>query len=92
MRSRLSLVSLLLVSFVVSGCVLAADTTSRPILVLYAFAEEGEALAKFMSTDTTYVLHGHPVYRGTLYGKKIVVAESGGRDDQRRDGHPDAAG
>lgn len=48
-----------------------------PLLVLYAFSEEGALLREVMTLNTTYQVCGRTVSLGTLSGKKIVLAESG---------------
>ena len=54
-----------------------AESASRPLLVMYAFPEEGQTIARKMSTDTTLRILGREVQIGTLNGKKIVLVESG---------------
>ena len=54
-----------------------AEAQTRPLLVLYAFPEEGQTIAKQMTTDSTARILGRAVQMGTLNGKKIVLAESG---------------
>jgi adenosylhomocysteine nucleosidase len=51
--------------------------SSRPLLVLYAFPEEGQAIAAKMTTDSTVRILGRVVHLGSLNGKVIVLAESG---------------
>jgi adenosylhomocysteine nucleosidase len=48
-----------------------------PVLVLYAFSDEGELLAKQMTIEKTEKVLGRTVHIGKLSGKEIVLAESG---------------
>jgi adenosylhomocysteine nucleosidase len=48
-----------------------------PILVLYAFNEEGALLHEKMTVEKTDQTPAGPVYTGRLSGKEIVLAESG---------------
>jgi adenosylhomocysteine nucleosidase len=61
---------------IVAGRLLAADQTS-PILVLYAFSEEGKLLDREMHIDQQSIVLGRVVLGGVLSGKQVVVAESG---------------
>ena len=45
--------------------------------MLYAFPEEGQTIARQMTTDSTARILGRAVQMGTLNGKRIVLAESG---------------
>lgn len=54
-----------------------AEPAGRPLLVMYAFPEEGQTIAGKMSTDSTVRVLGRDVRIGTLNGKRIVLAESG---------------
>jgi adenosylhomocysteine nucleosidase len=71
---RLSLIgmAMLLVALAVQ-----TEAQIRPLLVLYAFPEEGQTISKQMTTDSTARILGRAVQIGTLNGKKIVLAESG---------------
>ncbi len=54
-----------------------ANAQTKPLLVLYAFPEEGQTIARQMSTDSTARILGRAVRIGALDGKQIVLAESG---------------
>jgi adenosylhomocysteine nucleosidase len=71
-RLRLIGLVLLLVAFATQ-----IEAQTRPLLVLYAFPEEGQTIAKQMTADSTARILGRAVQMGTLNGKKIVLAESG---------------
>ncbi len=67
-----------LISLFISGCGnFSAKPESRPILILYAFQEEGVLLSQLMTIDTTEVQLGRQVYLGSLAGKEIVLGEAG---------------
>ena len=55
----------------------AFGQNAQPLLVLYAFPEEGQAIAAKMTTDSAEHILGRTVQIGVLNGKKIVLAESG---------------
>jgi adenosylhomocysteine nucleosidase len=63
---------LLLVAFA-----LQAQAGTQPLLVLYAFPEEGKTMAAHMIVDSTARILGRAVQIGTMNGKQIVLAESG---------------
>lgn len=54
-----------------------AQAETRPLLVLYAFPEEGRTIAAQMTVDSTVRILGRTVKIGSLNGKRIVLAESG---------------
>jgi adenosylhomocysteine nucleosidase len=54
-----------------------SETLSRPLLVLYAFPDEGQTIASKMAVDSTVRVLGRTVHLGSLNGKKIILAESG---------------
>jgi adenosylhomocysteine nucleosidase len=74
LRPRLSLMGLLLL---LAALAMLAEAQTRPLLVLYAFPEEGQTIAKQMTTDSTARILGRAVQIGILNGKRIVLAESG---------------
>jgi adenosylhomocysteine nucleosidase len=55
----------------------ASGQDTKALLVLYAFSEEGQAIAAKMTTDSTEHILGRTVRIGVLNGKKVVLAESG---------------
>ncbi|MFZ1683859.1 MAG: 5'-methylthioadenosine/S-adenosylhomocysteine nucleosidase [Candidatus Zixiibacteriota bacterium] len=57
--------------------IFAATPPASRTLILYAFDAEGDAIAKFMITDSSYVFLGRHVYLGEWCGQKIILAESG---------------
>lgn len=67
----LSTLSLL---FLLAGRCLAQD---KPILLLYAFAEEGKTVATSMTVTDRDTVLGREVILGTVSGQTIVLAETG---------------
>ena len=68
---------LVLVTALLAQCQVLAGDSERPLLVLYAFPEEGQELANRMTVDKCDTLMGRPVRSGILAGNSVVVAESG---------------
>jgi adenosylhomocysteine nucleosidase len=66
-----------LVILILSFALGAIGQETRPLLVLYAFPEEGQAIAARMTTNSTEHILGRDVHIGVLDGKRIVLAESG---------------
>lgn len=64
-------------SFLPPTATATTESAGRPLLVLYAFPEEGQTIAKKMVTDSTAHILGRTVQIGTLNSKKIILAESG---------------
>lgn len=77
MRNRFAIPVVLALTLAFIYAASASDTSSRPILVLYAFDAEGETMAKLMTITTHDTLLGRPVLEETLAGRGIVLAESG---------------
>jgi len=67
--------------FFLTPVVSRADTgnppSDTPVLVLYAFSEEGAQLREEMCIEETDTVLGRAIYRGDLSGEPIVLAESG---------------
>lgn len=49
----------------------------KPVLLLYAFAEEGKTVAASMAVDDRDTILGREVLIGTLSGRSIILAETG---------------
>ena len=54
-----------------------AETPNQPILILYAFAQEGQELAGQMIVEKCDTLLGRAVRSGMLGGKPVMIVESG---------------
>ncbi len=78
-RSRLprSFSLLAIVILVIAVSCRAFAESNGPILVLYAFGEEGRVLISKMTADSAVHVLGRDVHLGTLSGKNVVLAESG---------------
>ncbi len=68
-----ALTSMLLI-LLLSGFCLAQE---KPILLLYAFAEEGKTVAASMTVTDRDTVLGREVILGTVSGQSIVLAETG---------------
>ncbi|MCM2272948.1 MAG: 5'-methylthioadenosine/S-adenosylhomocysteine nucleosidase [candidate division Zixibacteria bacterium] len=72
--SRLHSIAFCLIFSVTFGRAIAAE---RPVLLLYAFDEEGGTVAKSMSVADRDTVLGREVLIGTASGQKIILAETG---------------
>lgn len=75
-RTGTALIIILAIITIV-GCSKSVDRGNQPILILYAFDQEGQLLSEAMTDRETDTLLGRPVFIGALEGKKIILAESG---------------
>jgi adenosylhomocysteine nucleosidase len=67
---------ILLTILILAANVIQAEQ-SGPYMIFYAFATEGQLLAKEMTVDSTARILGRPIHIGKLSGKNIILAESG---------------
>lgn len=74
---RIAIAAGLVAALCLSVCLAAAITASPPYLLLYAFEEEGSAIAAQMTIAQTDTVLGRIVRTGIASGKPVVLAESG---------------
>jgi len=74
---RLTVGAILVVALGLSACPAASVAASSPYLLLYAFDEEGSAIAAQMAVTHTDTILGRVVQSGIASGKSVILAESG---------------
>jgi adenosylhomocysteine nucleosidase len=74
---RLTVAAILTAALVVPAFLAAHVEGKPPCLILYAFNEEGSAIAAQMTVTQTDTILGRVVLSGVASGRSIVVAESG---------------
>jgi len=74
---RFTLGVILIATLCASVCLAATIAASPPYLLLYAFDEEGSAIAAHMTVTQTDTILGRAVRSGIASGKNVILAESG---------------
>ncbi len=67
----------ILLFLVVCGAFSIAGAQEKPVLLLYAFSEEGKTVAASMAVNDRDTVLGREVLIGTLSGQSIIFAETG---------------